>query len=102
MIIATCAQSILVSIGAEADHRQPAAQSVVDLSGIGPSQRRDGQFWPIEESPLGEVISQRGPVYHIETRILVEAKISDHRGQPVESDLACNNERAEHHKSGSG
>src|ERR1700751_4598173 len=57
-IILTGDKAVLVSIGAKADDRQPATQSVVDLSGVRPSQRRDGQFRVIEKPPLSELASK--------------------------------------------
>ena len=77
MIIASRQQTVLVCIRAEADDRQPATQRVIDFSGIGPSERRDGQIWPIEEPPLCKLISERSPVDNIEGRVLAEPKFSD-------------------------
>jgi hypothetical protein len=57
VIITARDQTVLVSIRAEADDRDAATQSIIDLSGIGPSHSCDHQPWSIKEAPAGEVLS---------------------------------------------
>ena len=48
-------QPVLMRVGAEANDRDPAPQGVVDLTGIGPSQRRNDKPGPVEEAAAGKI-----------------------------------------------
>src|SRR6516162_4489883 len=72
VVFRVCDQPILSRIRAEADHRDPTTERIIDLAGFVPFQGPDHQAESVEEAPALELGSHRSPIHDIEVRVPAE------------------------------
>ena len=79
VVIGVGGKTVLPGVRAEADHRDPTAEGVIDFAGFVPFQGRDDQSGSVEEAPVLELGLQRGPIHDIEVRVSCRPEFLDQR-----------------------